>query len=490
MRNSRKTRACSLFIIIIISALFATDCLAEDSKTYLERGIKAYEKDADFDKAISELQKAIELGLNETSDLVKARLFLGFAYIAKGKRVDAVVEFAKAINLDPELSLDPKIYSSKILIAFNETKASLVDSLTVISVPGDAEVFLDDKKVGVTPLKLNSVLTGVHKITISKEYFLPKTLDIHIYKAEENRVQVQLEKAEVEVRITSNPVEAFIYVSGNPSGKTPISLKISLDRDLSVKLAKEEYLDKELKLKLTAEGISIQGTDKVFPVNNAIADIQVELSPAPIPGSLKILSEPMGAIVYLDGVEKGQTPLSLPKITPGNREIRVSIPEFDTLTQKAEVISNKETEIKFILGGVVTLSSVPSDAQVFIDGKQIGITPLKTDRLSVGSHQVRFTKEKFMDKTITVLVERGQEKDVSIRLSAQKGSLAISSDPFGVDVYLNGEFKGNTPLFVYGLPIGEYSIRLTKTAFDDWNGKVVVKENEVSWLFGKLIGKQ
>ena len=476
-------------ILIAISIVFVSECLAEDGRAYLERGIKAYSKDADFDKAISELQKAIELGMNETADMVQARLYLGFAYMAKGKRIDAVVEFAKAINLDPELTLDPKIYSSKLVATFNETKASLVDSLSVLSVPGDAEVFLDGKKVGVTPLKLNSVIAGDHKLIISKEYFVPKTLDIKVHKGEENRIQVELEKAELDVNISSNPTEAIVCVSGNPIGKTPISLKISLDKDINVKLAKEEYLDKELTLKLVSDGISIQGTDKVFPVKDNSANILVELISAPTPGNLTIASEPQGASVYLDGIEKGQTPLSFPRVTPGNREIRVSIAEFDALTKRVDVISNKETIVDFVLGGTAMLDSVPSGCQVLVDGIQAGTTPLKTDRLPIGSHQVRFSKDKYHDKNITVLIERGQEKDFKVRLLAQKGSLAVSSEPFDADIFVNGELKGKTPVFIYGLSIGEYSIRLSKNGFEDWNGKVNIKENELSWLFGKLIGQ-
>lgn len=485
MINSRKIKACSL-ILILIFALLSSECFAEDGKAYLDKGLKSYKKDADFDKAILELQKAIELGLNE-SDMIQAHLYLGFAYIAKNKRIDAVIEFAKAINLDPDLTLDPKLYSSKLVSAFDETRTSLVDSLTVISIPGDAEVFLDGKKVGVTPLKLNSVITSEHKLTVSKKYFISKSIDINIYKGEENRIQIELEKSDIDIKISSLPNEANLYVAGTLAGKTPMTLKISLDKDLSIKLTKEEFLDKELTFKLIDDGVNIFGTDKVFPVNDAVANVLIELISAPTPGSLKISSKPEGASVYLDGIEKGKTPLSLPKVTPGNREISVSIPEFDSLTKKVEVASNKETEIEFILGGTANLSSVPTKSQVFIDGKQVGITPLSTERLSIGSHQVKFSKEKYQDKTITIIIERRQEKDINVRLSAQKGSLSISSDPSGVDVYLNGELKGNTPLFLYGLPIGEYSIKLVKSGFDEYNGKTIIRENEVSWLFGKLI---
>jgi len=476
-------------ILIVFSLLIATQCPAEDGKPYLERGLKAYTKDADFDKTIAELQKAIELRLNDKSDLIQAHLYLGFAYVGKNQRINAVVEFAKVIHLDPELNLDPKVYSSKILTVFNDTRQSLTDSLTVVSTPGDADVYLDGKKIGVTPLKLNSVIVGDHIMKVVKDYFQPKELDIRVDKGEDNRVQVQLDKAEVEVRLASNPPEAIVYVFDKPIGKTPQSFKISLDKEINVKLAKEEFLDKELKIRLSSSGITLYGTNNVFPVKDGIGEVLIELSPAPIPGSLKVTSIPTNATTYLDDIEIGKTPLTIAKVTPGNREIRASMPDFDNATKKVEIISNKETSIEFILGGLISISSVPAGAQVSVDDKYAGITPFKTDRLSVGSHQIRFSKDKYKDKSLTVLMERGQEKELNVRLSGQKGSLSVSSDPSGAEVYLDGELKGNTPFLIYGVTIGEHLLKLTKIGYGDIDTKVNIEENELSWYFGRLIKK-
>lgn len=500
MKNSRKNKECkqdtryrmqdegfTFFVFCIISILLLVNqCFAEEGKSYLESGIKAYNKDADFDKTISEIKKAIQIGLKDKSDQIQAHLHLGFAYIAKGKRIDAVVEFAKAINLDPEINLDPKTYSSKIISVFNETKQSLVDSLTVVSNPGGADVFLDGKKVGVTPVKISGVLVGERSLTIVKDYYQPKSLTVQVYKAEENRVEVQLEKAEVEIMLNSMPTESTVYIDNNPLGKTPLSLKISLDKELNVKLSKEEYLDKELKIRLLPNGVNI-GTDKFFAVEDNIADVTVELTPAPAPGSLKIITLPPDAIAYLDGIEIGKTPLTIPKVTPGNREIRVSIPNFDNLTKKVSVVSNKETVVEILLGGIINFSSVPSDAQIYLDGKYLGQTPFKSDRLPIGSHQVRFTKEKYKDKNITAILERGQEMEVNVRLIPQKGSLAISSDPTEAEVYLDGKLKGKTPLTIYGLLIGKYSLKIIKPGYEDYSDTVDIGENDLSWHFAKLV---
>jgi hypothetical protein len=473
---------------IIFVLLMATQCFAEDGKPYLENGLKAYNSDADFDKAISELKKAVQLGLKEKSDNIQAHLYLGFAYIAKNQRINAVVEFAKTINLDPELSLDPKVYSSKIISVFNETKQSLVDSLTVVSTPGGADVLLDGKKFGVTPIKINGVLVGEHSLTVVKEYYQPKNQTIQVYKAEENRIEVLLDKAEVEVQIKSVPPDSMVYIANNPIGKTPLSVKISLDKEISVKLAKEEFLDKEINIKLLPNGINI-GTDKFFPVKDNIGEVVVELSHAPVPGSLKITTIPADAVIYLDGVEIGKTPFVMSKVTPGSREIRVNIPNFDSMTKRISIVSNKETAVEFILGGVISFTSVPNNAQIYLDDKPLGRTTFKSDRLPVGSHQIRFTKDRYKDKSMTVILERGQEMGLGVRLNAQKGSLSVSSDPPDTEVYLDGELKGKTPLLLYSILVGKYSIKLVKSGYDDYNSAINVEENDLSWHFGRLVKK-
>ena len=62
---------------------------------------------------------------------------------------------------------------------------------------------------------------------------------------------------------------------------------------------------------MVADGVSIQGTDKVFPVKDNKSEILIELVSAPTSGSLMITSEPKGALVHLDGIEKGQTPFHI-----------------------------------------------------------------------------------------------------------------------------------------------------------------------------------
>gem|GEM_PF-3273955 len=495
--NLKSKILCVLCLASCVFLWMGMECRAADnSRTHLKNGLRAYREEADFDKAISELREAIRSGLDDQTELIQAYLHLGFAYIGKGQQMAAEAEFAKAIKLDPTLSLDPKLHSAKIITVFNETKDRLVDSLTVVSVPGGAEVYLDGVGVGlkptllgVTPLRLSHVLIGEHTLRIVKEYFQPKVLSVRVEKGKDNRTQVQLDKAVVELLITSQPPEAAVYVAGDYRARTPLSLEIVLDQELVIKLAKEEFLDKELKVKLTEAGVSLINqatTGNVIPIEDGVGEIRIELKPAPPPGSLRIVSDPPGATVCLDGITMGETPLTIAKATPGTRRVRVSMLGFASVTEEVEVISDEETAVEVALGGRVHILSIPSGTQVFIDGGYIGITPLRTRRIPAGSHQLRLAKEKHKDKLSAVVVERGQEKEANIRLLPVKGSIAVASDPPGAAIYLDGESKGNTPLFIYGVMVGQHLLRLVKAGYEDWEKQVTVEELKVLWQFGKL----
>lgn len=465
--------------------LLVTPQEVDSPKYHLDEGLKAY-NNADFEQTISEIEKALQLGLREKQDLIKAHLHLGFAYIGLGRRIDAVVEFAKAINLEPSLKLDPKLYSSKIISTFNETKEGLVDSLTVISSPGGADLFLDGQKVGATPIKLTDVLVGEHTLTLSKELFQTKELRIRVEKGEDNRVQVQLEKAEVRIIIDSLPSEANIYLSDQPIGKTPFPVRCYLDQTLAFKLTKEGFNDLNANISITETGAFVKELNKYFPFKEGVSKLVLQMSSAPAPGSILISSEPPQADVYIDGVAVGITPIELKNVTPGERVVRVSIPNFDSSSRIVQVKSNERIELNVLLGGQLKILTFPENVEVFIDGKLAGATPLTTTRLSVGDHQVKLSRTGYSDKAINITLNSGDLKEINTRLIALKGSLYISSEPQGAQIYLNGELKGSTPKLIYGITAGKHSLILKKEGFKDFETELIMKGHELKWLYTKL----
>ena len=63
------------------------------------------------------------------------------------------------------------------------------------------------------------------------------------------------------------------------------------------------------------------------------------------------------------------------------------------------------------------------------------------------------------------------------------GSIAITSNPMGAEVYLDGELKGTAPLTLTDIPAGKHTLCLTKIGYVESNSTVTVtadKETKVS----------
>jgi hypothetical protein len=55
------------------------------------------------------------------------------------------------------------------------------------------------------------------------------------------------------------------------------------------------------------------------------------------------------------------------------------------------------------------------------------------------------------------------------------GSFKVESQPIGAQVFIDGTFKGKTPLTIK-LPIGKHEVRLTHPDHHDWEAQVELKE--------------
>jgi hypothetical protein len=54
------------------------------------------------------------------------------------------------------------------------------------------------------------------------------------------------------------------------------------------------------------------------------------------------------------------------------------------------------------------------------------------------------------------------------------GALSINSNPKGAKVYLDNDYKGETPLELKNVETGQYSLRITLPGYEDWTSTVVI----------------
>ncbi len=201
---------------------------------------------------------------------------------------------------------------------------------------------------------------------------------------------------------------------------------------------------------------------------------------APV-ATLSVTSSPPSAAVFIDNVIRGVTPLTLSDTVIGNHVITIRMEGYEDYTKN--IVVESSTPLTIVAGlsknvveptpqlpsayGSITITSIPSGAAVSLDGSQRGTTPAIFHDIVPGSHEVTLSQKGYDDWTQAVSVGSGQTAAINANLVFTKepasltGLLAVTTDPPGAEVYIDGVFKGVSPITIPGLSDGEHTIVLT-----------------------------
>jgi hypothetical protein len=155
----------------------------------VQKGHDAYDR-LDLDVAIDVLQNTLQRYERQAAyvadfkKVAEALMLLGATHILKGEESLGTACLQQAINVYPEVETDPRIFNPAMRAQFQQTATKLgtrpTGTLTLTSNPGYAEVFVDGKFVGVTPLSLENITEGRHYVRMERDAFRPwgKVLEV------------------------------------------------------------------------------------------------------------------------------------------------------------------------------------------------------------------------------------------------------------------------------------------------------------------------
>jgi hypothetical protein len=124
----------------------------------------------------------------------------------------------------------------------------------------------------------------------------------------------------------------------------------------------------------------------------------------------------------------------------------------------------------------VSVTSVPDGGTVFIDGIGYGLTPLTGTEVSCDGHTVTVSHEGYADYTAGINFTTGVHKKILANMVGKTdlGSIIIRSEPESAVLYIDGNYRGRTPLTVYNLLPGRHEILLTSDGYEPYNDVVSV----------------
>jgi hypothetical protein len=164
-------------------------------------------------------------------------------------------------------------------------------------------------------------------------------------------------------------------------------------------------------------------------------------APAQPLGSLVVRSTPAGARVFVDGREYGRTPVTIGSLSRGSHSVRVARDGYVAAEQRLTITAGQRAHSVTVrltpersaalpvnasparpasspagMSGVLIVDSRPPGAKVFLNGREVGSTPLELPAVPAGEHALHLELEGYRRWATAVRIVPAERNRVAASL--------------------------------------------------------------------------
>lgn len=311
------------------------------------------------------------------------------------------------------------------------------------------------------------------------------------------------------VTFITTPPGAEILVADTNIGTTPLTSYPLPPGQYLYTLLKDGYVPVQTSFDLKAgQQLTISKTlqplsptpPTTFPTT--IPTTRPTTPPPPGLGSIAATTSPSGASIYLNGQFQGYSPLVIPNLQPRTYTVLARLQGYSDYAASIGVSSNTQSRFDAVLEqspvhrdyGYISISSSPSGASITVDGSYRGVTPATITEYP-GTHTVLVQLTGYADYTQQVYVTADTTQFVTATLvpvpPASAGSLLVVSSPPAANVYLDGNYRGQTDsggsLVISNLAARSYQVRISKSRYSDYTATVTVYQGQQTYIQATLV---
>jgi len=305
--------------------------------------------------------------------------------------------------------------------------------LLVQSDPPGVEVTMDSISIGKTPTFVPDCPLGKHTLRVREAGFFEKSQAIDLTDGRPQKVMLELRRDSGSLDITTTPPGAEVQIDGSGKGSTPLSLNSLASGKYEVRIMLEGYEDVKTTVVLRP------GEEEIIN-ENLIA----------IPGSLKVITIPDEARVYLDNEFQGISPRDIADLEPGEYRIKVELPGYETDARSVMIENGQINVQEFRLegnSGSLQIVTEPAGVTVSIDGNPMGKTKPGISRevsqvmliegLPKGTHKLTLVKPTYgtLSGPIEIMTDEITTKKVVLKRQFVLTHLAVIETPTGTDTF-------------------------------------------------------
>jgi hypothetical protein len=341
--------------------------------------------------------------------------------------------------------------------------------------PSGAIISCDSEIKGRSPLIISDLKPGKHLITARKDRYHDARRTVILESGQSLPLSLELEPVKALLLVHSDPGGSEIRIDGAYVGQTPAFLSSLPLGKYRMKIDKTGFAPKTVVLELD---------DRV--------PRQYNISLKSNSASVTVTSDPAGARVVLNNVQKGTTPVTIERAPVGENTIELQKEGFEAYKEQVKLQAGADNRVTAKLTPIpaeLKVVSLPPDARIYFRNERAGLAPVTLRDLEPGQYRVRAELEGYAPLSRTVSLNHGETKTEEFRLSKNSGTVLITTQPSNVKVSIDGEPAGTTkldiqadidksePLRIERVTAGKHRVTLKKKGYHDLSFEIdVTKE--------------
>jgi hypothetical protein len=303
--------------------------------------------------------------------------------------------------------------SSKPSSTASGTGAAAVKELGTLALESkpQARVYIDDAPRGMTPLRLD-LPAGPHRVRLEANS-KARTLTVGVVAGAEVTQSVDLDRAVQtgSLFVRSDPAGAKVLVDNKPAGVTPITVLDLTPGSHMVSVTGADGSNARQSVQVEAGATA---TLRLSLDRPQVAEASTVAVAAPTNGWV-LVDAPIELQVLQGGRQLGTSGRRL-SLAPGSYELQLRSADYST-AKRVEVSAGRVARIEVnVPDGTVNLNAAPW-AEVYLDGRSLGETPIANASVSAGTHEVIFRNPQFQELRQMVTVASGKPTRLAVTLT-------------------------------------------------------------------------
>ena len=216
---------------------------------------------------------------------------------------------------------------------------------------------------------------------------------------------------------------------------------------------------------------------------NADSSQEIGFGLEKLPGELMIKTLPESDfVVSVDGNLVQPAVAGVFIIAAGEHKLRIIADRYFTVEQDILIDGMELTqEIEVTLTPAwaeISIQSLPTGANILIDGKPSGISPNALEVLE-GEHTMVLNKSGYKPFEQSLVVKASQPQFLdSIELSRLDSKLKVTTNPNGAAVNINSIYQGLSPVIVELPPLKPHVVEVSKPGYQTQTEEIILPTNE------------